>query len=357
MLEDIGNIRLHNQQISGTTFITAQEMVNWMGAIQAQDFAMAKWAIGVRLPNSTESQIEAALNHGKILRTHILRPTWHFISAEDIYPMLALSAPHIKNAMKSRFKELELTEALVTKSNTVLEKALAQPDYLTREALVAALQQSGIATDNNRASHLLMLAELDAIICSGPIQNNKQTYALMPKRVSQKQTITREEALAKLANTYFRSHSPATLHDFAWWSGLSVTDARKALELVKASFISETINSTTYWFSPDVANIPSKPAGPCLLPAFDEFIISYKDRTAALLSEHHQKAISDNGLFRPMVVTDGKVTGLWKRTIKKDSVIIEAEFFETPAFNNIPLLQKAAKKYGSFLQKNPDIRF
>ncbi|MGV3587279.1 MAG: winged helix DNA-binding domain-containing protein [Adhaeribacter sp.] len=356
-LAEIGNIRLRNQQISGTPFTSAQEVVRWMGAMQAQDFAMAKWAIGVRLPYSTESQIETALNEGKILRTHILRPTWHFVSAEDIYPMLALSAPQIKRAMKLWLKKLELTDALITKSNAVLEKALAQAECLTREALAAELRQSGIITDNNRASLLLMHAEQDALICSGPVQKDKQTYALLAKRVPQKQSLTREEALAKLANTYFQSHGPATLQDFAWWSGLPLTDARKALEAVKANFIAETINAATYWFSASVANCTSKPTSPYFLPAFDEFIISYKDRTAVLLSEHHKKVISNNGLFRPMVVTDGKVTGLWKRTINKDTVIIETEFFNTPTANNISRLQEAAQKYSIFMQKKPDIQF
>ncbi|KAA5548663.1 winged helix DNA-binding domain-containing protein [Adhaeribacter rhizoryzae] len=356
-LTEIGNIRLYNQQISGTPFTSAQEIVSWLGAIQAQDFAMGNWAIGVRLPNSTEAQIEAALNEGKILRTHILRPTWHFVSAEDIYPLLALSAPQIKSVMKPWLKKLELTDALIAKSNAVLEKALAQAECLTREALAAELRQSGIITDNNRASLLLMHAEQDAIICSGPVQKNKQTYALLAKRVPQKQSLTRAETLAKLANTYFLSHGPATVQDFAWWSGLPITDARKALEAVKANFIAETINAGTYWFSPAVANFTSKPTCPYFLPAFDEFIISYKDRTAVLLSEYHKKAISNNGLFRPMVVTDGKVTGLWKRTINKDTAIIETEFFDKPTTNNISLLQQAAQKYSSFLQKNPDIQF
>ncbi|GEO06393.1 hypothetical protein AAE02nite_40570 [Adhaeribacter aerolatus] len=357
MLEEIGNIRLHNQQISGTNFTTAQELVSWMGAMQAQDFAMAKWALGVRLPNSNETEIEAAINQGKILRTHILRPTWHFVSAEDIYPLLALSAPQIKSALKPWLKKLELTESLITKSNAVMEKALAQPECLTREALATELRQSGIITDNNRTSLLLMHAEQDAIICSGPVQKSKQTYALLAKRVPHKITLTREEALAKLAHTYFQSHGPATLQDFTWWSGLSVTDARKALELVKANFISETVNAATYWFNPDPASFTNKPTSPYFLPAFDELIISYKDRTAALLSEHHKNAISNNGLFRPMVVKDGKVIGLWKRTIKKDAVIIETEFFGTPLNVTLPFLQEAAKKYSSFLQKNPDIRF
>jgi len=355
LVEEIGNIRLHNQQIAGTSFTTAQEMVGWMGAMQAQDYNMAKWAIGARLPHATDKQIETALDNGEILRTHVLRPTWHLISGDDIYWLLELSASKIKTELKSRLKQLELTTAVVAKSKTILEKALANNSYLTREALVTEMQQSGIPTDNNRASHLLLCAELDCIICSGPTKNHKQTYALLPERVPQRQIFAREEALEKLAQIYFSSHGPATLQDFTWWSGLSITDARKALELVKPSFISATIGSATYWFRTESANFTSKPGSAFLLPAFDEFIISYKDRTASLLLEQHKKAISENGLFRPVVVIDGKVTGLWNRTMKKDKILLEINSFH-PINNSVrSLMQKGAEKFGSFLEKDIEI--
>lgn len=357
MLEAIGNIRLHNQQISGTTFTTAQEIVNWMGAMQAQDYNMAKWAIGVRLPNSSEQQIETALDNGEIIRTHVLRPTWHFVSANDVYWLLELSAPQIKTQLNSRHKQLEITEAIVTKSNNILEKSLANNNYLTRDELVTELQKSQIATDNNRTSHLLLRAELDGIICNGPVKNKKQTYALLPERVPHKQFLAREEALGKLAQIYFASHGPASLQDFTWWSGLSITDARKALELVKSSFISETIQSSTYWFSAASANFTNKSDGIYLLPAFDEFIISYKDRTASLLLENHKKAISDNGLFRPVLVVDDKVIGLWKRILKKSSVLIEVEFWHPPTRTAMSLMHKEAEKFSYFLEKKLDIIF
>ena len=356
-LTEIGNIRLHNQKVTGTTFTTAQEIVSWLGAMQAQDYNMAKWAVGVRLPNPTDQQIETALDKGEIIRTHVLRPTWHFVSANDVYWMLALSAPQIKTQLNSRHKQLELTESIITKSNNILEKALANHNYLTREELVAELHKSGIATDNNRASHLFLRAELDAIICSGPTKNKKQTYALLPEWVPHKQTLTREEALAKLAHIYFTSHGPATLQDFNWWSGLSITDARKALELVKSSLISETVNSVTYWFSATSANYVRKIDNAYLLPAFDEFIISYKDRTASLLLGDHKKAISENGLFRPVIIINVKVIGLWKRIINPAKVLIETEFFYPLTDSTLSHILKETEKFGKFLGKPVEILF
>jgi hypothetical protein len=348
-LKEIPAIRLISQQIAGTKFKTAKDIVGWMGAMQSQDYTMSKWAVGARLPKSTDTLIQKALDKGEILRTHLLRPTWHLVSAENIDWMLELTSPQVKASMKSRNKELEITEALYTKSNKLLEKALADGKHLTREELVSKLEKANIAIDNNRAAHFLMQAELDGIICSGAVKDKKQTYALLSERVSKTKKLHREEALAKLAHTYFSSHCPATLKDFTWWSGLSITDARNALEMVQSDFISEKIGAETYWltnsFSIPKKNLPLVH----LLPAFDEFIISYKDRTASLLLEHHKKTISDNGLFRPVIVVNGQVTGLWKRTIKKDKVIVETDFFYPHDKAMQKLIREAAESFAGFL--------
>jgi hypothetical protein len=330
-------------------------MVGWMGAMQAQDYAMAKWAIGVRLPNSTDRAIETAINSGEVIRTHLLRPTWHLVSVDDIYWMLELTAPHIKASMKSRHKELGLAEIILRKSNTIIGKALRVGNHLTREELIAELGKAKIATDNNRASHLLAWAELNGIVCSGTTKSGKQTYAPLEERVPKTKRLTREEALATLAKKYFTSHCPATLHDFVWWSGLPVSDAKQALEMVKSHFISETIDSQTYWFTNFFSIPKTDKEGVYLLPAFDEFIISYKDRNASLPFENHNMTVSNNGIFRPVIVVNGQVTGIWKRTIKKDKVIVEMEFFKQPDKTTKSLIEKALIHYGHFLEKKTEI--
>ncbi len=226
--------------------------------MQAQDYNMSKWAVGVRLPGSTNKTIETAIDMAEIIRTHLLRPTWHIVSAKDIYWLLELTAPRIKASLKSRHKELEISEYVIKKSKKIIEDALLGDHHLTREELVGKLENSKIKTNNNRASHIFLMAELDGLICSGKIKGKKQTYALLEERVSRKKNFNREESLAELSKGYFKTRGPATLQDFAWWSGLTLTDAGKAFETVKEDFISEMINSRTFWFEDSIVSSQSK---------------------------------------------------------------------------------------------------
>ena len=347
---DIAQLRLVSQQIAGTQFKTAKNIVGWLGAMQAQDYAMVKWAIGVRLPNSTVRTIEAAINKGEIIRTHLLRPTWHFASADDVRWLLALTAPQIKSSMTARHKELGLTGAVLAKSFAIMERAMRGGVHLTREELIAELGKAKIATNGGRASHLFLCAEAEGIICSGAIKDGKQTYALLEEWVPKAKPMPKEEALAKLAKRYFAGHGPATLRDFIWWSGLSVNSAKQALESVKRDFLSETIDSQTYWFSGGLAIPKTAKESAYLLPAFDEFVISYKDRCASLPHENHHKAVSNNGIFRPIIVVNGHVTGIWKRTIKKDKDLVTTTFFERPDKTTKSLVEKAAAQFSRFIE-------
>ena len=352
---DISTIRLNNQQIATTKFNAVKDLVGWMGVMQAQDYAMAKWAIGVRLPNTTDQAVETAITNGEILRTHLLRPTWHFVSADDIRWMLELTARRVKAFMKSSHEEHELSGTIFNKSKVIMEKALRGGNHLTREEIRVELTEAGIDNNYYRLSHLLAWAELDGLVCSGSTKEGKPTYALLEERVLKTKPLTKEEALAALAKKYFSSHSPATLQDFAWWSGLPAGDANLALELVKPDFISEEIDSQTYW-SAIPFSIPKKDKEAVyFLPAYDEFIISYKDRSASLPFENHTKTVSNNGIFRPVIVVNGQVTGIWKRTIKKDKVIVETEFFKQPNQIQNSLIEKAANQFGHFIELKTEI--
>ena len=352
---DIATTRLYSQQLISTTFNTVKDLVVFMGAMQAQDYSMAKWAVGTRLPNSTDKLIQDAIDKGEILRTHVMRPTWHFVAADDISWMLELTAPRIKALLKTRQTELGLSETIITKSFSILEKAMSGGNHTTRDDLRTLLEKAKISTDENRLSHLMMCAELDGLVCSGIVQGSKQTYALLEERIKKKRNFTKEEALAELASRYFSSHCPATLNDFVWWSGLAVGDARMALELVKSTFYSQTIDSETYWFSDAYTATPKNKQQVHLLPAFDEFIISYKKRAASLEAEHHAKAVSSNGIFRPIILINGKVTGLWKRTVKKDRVFIETNFFSAHNKATKNLIEESAQTFGNFLGKKVEI--
>ncbi|MGB8489771.1 MAG: winged helix DNA-binding domain-containing protein [Bacteroidales bacterium] len=352
---DISNIRLINQQIAAPEFKKVRDIANWMVAVQAQDFSMSKWALGIRLRNPTDKMIETAIDRGEILRTHLLRPTLHLVSAENIRWLLILTAPRIKARLKSRYKELELTESLFKKCNKIIRDSLKGGNHLTREEVVAILAKTKVHVEDQRGYHLLVRAELDGIICSGIIKGDKQTYALLDERVPGTKGLTKEEALKKIG-LYFSSRGPATLQDFIWWSGLSATDAKNALEIVKPGLVSEKTGSEIYWFSNRHPYPENKDNSLHLLPAFDEFLLSYKDRLASIPSIYHRKTVSDNGIFRPIIVINGQVRGLWKRSVKKDKVIIEAELFEPVTRSIKDQLEKQIKSFGLFLDKKTETK-
>ena len=234
-----------------------------------------------------------------------------------------------------------------------MKKHLSGGIHLTREELIAELNEANIATDQNRASHLFARAELEKIICSGSSRNGKSTYALLSDRVPKTRELVKEEALAKLASRYFASRCPATLQDFTKWSGLSAGDARQALELVTPNFDHETIDRHTYWIARDVTILPSNQPSTLLLPPYDEFLIGYSDRRASISAEfeNHLKEISDRGVFRPVILVNGQVVGIWNRTINKDFLILKLEFFSQPDQKIILSIEEAAVLLGDFWGK------
>ncbi|MDR1380913.1 MAG: winged helix DNA-binding domain-containing protein [Tannerella sp.] len=326
----IAAIRLASHHLSDTAFQTPKEIVSWMGAMQAQDYSMAKLAIGVRLPECTDRRIEDSFNRGDILRTHVMRPTWHFVTPENIRGMLLLSGGKIKSSSRSRDRDLGITAELYSQTNRIIRKALEGNKHLTKKELTAELEKAKIKTDTARMTHFMIHAEADAIVCSGALRGKEHTYALLDERAPAHQTPSREEALANLVQAYFQSHCPATLQDFVWWSGLSLTEAKKGMEAVRTNFFPEKINGQTYWTAASFSEIPKMKKSAFLLPAFDEYIIAYADRRAILPSENLRKAVSSNGIFRPVIVVNGQVVGTWKKSSAKTRQPILFDYFEQP---------------------------
>ena len=353
-LSDVSIMRLHNQQVVDGKFGKPAELVSWMGAMQAQEYSMAKWAVGIRLPRATDKAVQNAIDKGQIIRTHVLRPTWHLVAARDVAWMLDLTAPHIMASLKSRHRELELTPAIFKKCFAIFSKALMNGEHLTREELIAKLEQRKITTLEQRGAHVLLYAELNKLICSGPTRGNKNTYCLFENRVPPGRKIPRNEAITLLMSRYFQSHGPATLQDFIWWSGLPVADVKRGLEIMGTQLQSEMIDSKTFWFKDKFSEKREKDSV-FLLPAFDEFIISYKDRSACLPIGHHRSTISINGIFRPVILINGRVTGVWKKSVKKGKLTVELEFFpKEKAHKNSAirgLLRAASENVVSFFQK------
>ncbi len=351
---DILHIRLHNQPLAANNFQTPAALVSWMGVMQSQEMISSKWAIGIRIPGATEKMVNKAIDKGEIIRTHVLRPTWHYVAPEDLHWMLHLSAPQIKAAMKFRHKFLQLTDPIVKKSKKIITKALSSGEHLTRKELTAILKKEKIDAQNEKGGHLLLCAEIEGIICSGAQRGKEITYALLEQRVLNGKTYPREEALGKLAIRFFTGHGPATVRDFIWWSGLSVTEGKMALELVKNDLESATINEQEYWFAQNLSIPSSKKSSGYLLPAFDEYIIAYADRSL-VVDESKKKSIFENGLFRNVILVNGKAIGLWKRVIKKDKTVLETQFFKPPTQAAIALARKGAKAYGKFVGQKVEV--
>ena len=322
---DIAHKRLYNQHIAIADFERPVDVVRWMGAVQAQDYAGVLWAVGMRMRNAVAVDIEQAMAEGVIVRTHPMRGTWHFVAAEDVRWLLRLMAPGRFASNALWYRRLELDEATFEKSNTVLAQTLSGGKLLTRRELAAALKQAGISTEGLRLTFLLHRAELEGVIGSGARRGKQFTFALLDEIVPASRTLERDEALAELAQRYFTSHGPATLQDFMWWSGLAAADARVGLEMVKSEFIQEMIDGKTYWLSPCTPT--TKVASPTtyLLPPYDEYTVAYKDRSAVLDPTYMQQA--GYAIFGPTIAIDGQIVGNWKREFKKDAVVITTSTF------------------------------
>ncbi len=348
---EIARRRLHNQHITRREIETPQALVEWLGAVQAQDLAGAKWALGLRLHGVTDNDIEQACSDGTILRTHVMRPTWHFVSAADIRWLLDLTAPRVRQAMAYYNRALELDEALFARTNALLAEALQGGKQLTRDELATALQQAGIATESGqRVGNIVMRAELDGVICSGARRGKQFTYALLAERAPQARVLAREEALAELTVRYFSSHGPATAQDFAWWSGLTPADAKAGLALAASRLAQEAIDDQAYWFSASTPTGSQFTPTAHLLPDYDEYTVGYTDRSAIFDASHTSKLDPREGLLANTMALDGQIVGHWKRTFKKNSVVIAANPFVALSSDATRLFADSASRYARFLQ-------
>jgi hypothetical protein len=340
--------RLANQQLAQQRFQHPRDVVAWLGAVQAQDYLAAKWAVGQRLPDSTDSEIEQALAKGDILRTHVMRPTWHFVSPADIRWMLALAALRVNALSAYYYRQSNLDAAFFVRSHKVVAKALQGGHEFTRTEIASVLKRAGLVV-NERMGHIMLRAELDGVVCSGARRGKQFTYALLDERAPRSRTLSRNEALAELSTRYFTSHGPATLQDFVWWSGLTVKDARTGLEMVKSKLLSEVSGGQSYWMPDSIP--PARNVGRAyLLPNFDEYIVGYADRRA-ICDEVYAKTADSRGnvLFNHTIILDGKIAGTWKRSLAKERVIIEARPFTSISTTQARKIAAAAERYGSFL--------
>ncbi|HEX7332137.1 MAG TPA: winged helix DNA-binding domain-containing protein [Pyrinomonadaceae bacterium] len=342
---DVVSQRLDNHKLSSSEFKKPVDVVRWLGAVQAQDYNGAKWALALRMRAATDAAVEEAFNDGHILRTHLLRPTWHFVAPDDIRWLLQLTGARVNVRCGSGYRKYELDNATLKRSNKVLSRALQGGKHLTRSALKQVLNRSGIAADDAvRMAHILIRAELDGVVCSGPRVGKQFTYALLEERVPATKSLTRDESLAKLTQRYFASHGPATLQDFVWWSGLTIADARHGVDLVDRHLRQELIDEKVY-LSPRAAKARKSRHSAHLLPAYDEYTVAYKDRQSIYIRTNGKPSITTWGLLGPIVILDGRVVGSWKRTTDKIGLNLPPDLKEPEK----SAITQAVDRYEAFL--------
>ena len=345
--------RLRHQQLIHSTKRDPADVVAWLGAMQAQDFSGAKWAIGLRAPACHDAGIEDAFNDGRILRTHVLRPTWHFVAAADVKWLLALSAPRVHANNAYYYKQSGLDAKMFARSCAMIGRVLEGGEFKTRAELAIALKRAKVPADGLKLAYILMHAELEGVITSGPRRGKQFTYALLAERAPRSRALDRDEALAELVKRYFGSHGPATIRDFVWWSGLTAKDAETGIAAARPKLRQETIDGRVYWLStlPSPAAPKAKGCVALLLPNYDEYLIAYKDRSPVIDSSRAAANVvaRSNGGFSHHLVIDGTLAGSWRRELKGNSVMIEvAPYIKlTPAQTRA--VMNAVDCYGEFL--------
>jgi len=350
MNHEIACRRLSNQRLAGKAHRSPEEVVAWQGAVQAQEYPAARWGLALRISKSTtDAEIARAVDEGRILRTHVLRPTWHFVTPGDIRWMLELTAPRVRQRMAIYARNLGLQPATVSRALPVFERALGGGRQLTRTELGQLLAQERIIATGTALAILTMYAELEGLICSGAYRGSKLTYALLAERAPQARTMPRDDALAELTRRYFASHGPATVRDFAWWSGLTTADAKRGLEMNAAHH--EVVGGVTYWsVTRQSGRARARAASVHMLPVYDEYLVAYRDREAvphAWVRPSRKKAV----IFQHAIVANGQVAGTWRPIQSKNGVVVEVAPLRRFSSSEHRGLSDKVVEYGRFLRQ------
>jgi hypothetical protein len=345
----IARLRLRRQAIADPRFDTPADVVRWFGAMQAQDYLGASWAVGLRMRDATQASVEQAIADRSIVRTWPMRGTLHFVAADDVRWMQALLAPRVIARDRARIeRDFGLDSATLKRCRRIVDKALADGTPVTRSALYAALDAGGIASAGQRGLHVTGRLAHEGVLCLGPRAGKQPTFVLLDAWLPATPDKSRDEALAELARRYFASHAPATVQDFAWWSGLTVKEAQAGIALAQADLVRDDTARATYWRTCDAVQ-PAPPGSVHLLPPFDEYLVGYKDRSAALDPAFGRAVIGINGLVNASIVVDGRVVGTWKRSVGKDTVTIAPTLLAAIKRSATTAIKREARRYGAFL--------
>jgi hypothetical protein len=346
-ISDLTRYRLHNQQLVNAQFDNPGDVVAWLGAVQAQDFPGSLWTIGQRMKNKVqEADVEKAVNDKSIVRTWPMRGTLHFVPSKDVRWMLKYLTPRVISRMASYYQKTELDTKVFTKCKKLWIKALEGGQQLIRGEMYDVLERAKISTANMRGGFILGQMAHEGVICFGSRKGKQQTFTLMDEWLPSFPMLKKDEALVELALRYFKSHGPAVIEDFMWWAGLPKGEAASTLASVKEQLQQETINGKTHYFSASGKPGKINPAIAYLLPTYDEYGIAYKVRDAIIDPADHKKI---GGIYTSAIMMNGKAIGVWKRSIKNDSVLIETKPFRPFTKGQKSAVAAAAKRYGKFV--------
>jgi hypothetical protein len=354
---DIARWRMHNQRLTGAGCVTADDVVGWLGAVQSQDYGPAQWSIAQRSGQLTEADLEQALNAGTILRTHVLRPTWHFVRPADIRWMLELTRPRVHALSASGERRQELDAAVFKQAFAALVRALEGGRHLTRTEIAACLQQAGVVAQAGRLGHILMRAELEGLLCSGARKGKQHTYALLDERVPPARRMSPDEALVELTVRYFTSHGPASARDFHWWSSLSMAQVGRAIAAADSLLDCQAVDGVTYWFAASSAPSTRVSQRAHLLHMFDEYVVGYSETRRAFDAAGIGWSLFQTINERQGVLTvDSQVKGTWRRTISRQEVLIQARLYAPLESAQTGSLQAEAERLGRFLRRPATLR-
>ncbi|MBO4599249.1 MAG: AlkZ family DNA glycosylase, partial [Bacteroidales bacterium] len=318
-------IRLLNQQLVAPQYDNPTGVVSHMGAMQAQEYRLMRWAVEMRTRRPSAKAFKEAYDNGCIIRLHLMRGTWQLVAAEDYWHFLYLCAPKSIAVTKGWMSSNKITipEEELMLVRYILAQTASDKGSVTKEDLVSALAEKGIRMDEHRLSYHIRMAEFSGTLCSGNLLPMKATYALTADKVGKPNPIDRDEALMRFARKYFQSHQPATLEDFVWWSGLNISDCRKGIELLGKTLHTERWKGREFYLTEDCRTRGFRKGRYLLIPPYDEYLIGYKSRDIVLSPEHRHKAHNNSGIFQPIIAHDGIVCGNWSPFGKE----CQAEFF------------------------------
>jgi len=345
---DILTRRLFGQRLAGTPFESPEDVVRWLGCVQSQEALLSRWSLGQRTTGYTDADIAAAFDEGRFLRTHALRPTWHYVMPEDILWIQQATAHRVHALNAYVAHKYEVDDATVTSSLHLIATALEGGRHLTRTELGAVLEEAGIVARSIRLAYIVMHAELEGLICSGAVKGKQHTYALLAERAPQARRLDDDdEALARLTLRYFTGHGPATERDFAWWSSLPLAEIRRGLEMVRADLLREELDGQTYWYS-----VEAQPPGPLPLRAWilQDFDEAFWFRSLAFpdMEWTREEGTWNETLIRPILI-GGRRAGTWRRKIERKQLVFEAQLFTTLNADEQVAFDAEVARYGAYM--------